>query len=214
MGIVFSECSGLNDDLWKVEGQIVKSFLQDTDTEKNKYDDFVNAVFNVKKSKKFAEKSSGLTEFESGKIVDEGENGVQDEIQQGFSKMIEHVQFIKTFACTANMREDGDIDAMKTAAKNFDMSYKRTRCEMGSSALTTEGATYIYGGRTGLDKTTGDGLGLFNTAHVAKKSGVATQSNVFTNAFGTTSAMLNRLQNIGRNYKNDSGIVMGNDGSI
>ena len=35
------------------------------------------------------------------------------------------------------------------------------------------------------------------------------QSNVFTNAFGNDATMLGRLANIGRNFKNDSGIVQG-----
>jgi hypothetical protein len=38
---------------------------------------------------------------------------------------------------------------------------------------------------------------------------VAAQANVFTNAFGTDSVMLNKLANVGRNFRNASGIVMG-----
>ena len=60
-----------------------------------------------------------------------------------------------------------------------------------------------------LDKTTGDGEALFSTAHPGKKAGVSAQSNVFTNAFGNDATMLNRLQNVGRNFLNDSGIVQG-----
>ena len=50
---------------------------------------------------------------------------------------------------------------------------------------------------------------MFATDHPGKKAGVPVQSNVFTNAFGTDTKMLQRLQNIGRNYMNQSGIVMG-----
>lgn len=206
--LIFAKNSAINDDLWKVNDQIVRSILKDTDTEKNNDDELVKALFNVKKSDKFGEKTSGLTEFGNFEIVDEGDVGITDEIQQGWSKLIEHKSFIKTFTCTAEMNEDGDIDAMKEAAANFIRAYKRTRAQYASDALVTEGATFALGKKT-LDKTTGDGLGLFNTAHKGVKSGVATQSNVFTNAFGTDSAMLNRLANIGRNYKNDSGNVMG-----
>lgn len=207
-GIVFAKNSGLNDDLWKVNDQIVRAVLQDTANEKNNDDELVNSLFEVKKSDKFGEKMSSLTEMANFEIVDEGDAGVQDEIQQGFSKLIEHKQFIKTFVCTAEMNEDGDIDAMKTAAANYVRSYKRTRAQLASDSLVNEGASFIFGGKT-LDKTTGDGKGLFATDHKGIRSGVADQSNVFTNAFGSNTTMLNRLANIGRNFKNASGNVMG-----
>ena len=207
MALIFAKNSGLNDDLWKVNDQIVRAVLQDTENEKNNDDELVNSIYNVEKSDKFGEKISSLTEMANFSIVDEGDAGIQDEIQQGFSKLIEHYQFMKGFVCTAEMNEDGDINAMKTAAANYIRAYKRTRAQYASDMLTTEGTTVQFGGKT-LDKTTGDGKGLFATDHpFVTKSG--TQSNVFTNAFGTNSAMLNRLANIGRNFKNASGNVMG-----
>lgn len=208
MAIIFAKNSGINDELWKVNDQIVRAVLQDTDNEKNNDDELVKALFNVSKSDKFGEKMSSMTEMGNFEIVEEGDPGIQDEIQQGFSKLIVHKQFIKTFTCTAEMNEDNNIDDMKIAAANFVRAYKRTRAQFASDALTTEGASFVFGGKT-LDKTTGDGKGLFATNHDAKKAGIATQSNVFTNAFGSDTTMLNRLANIGRNFKNQSGNVMG-----
>ena len=207
MALVFAKNSGLNDDLWKVNDQIVRAVLQDTDNEKNDDDELVNSIFNVEKSDKFGEKISSLTEMGNFSIVDEGDAGIQDEIQQGFSKLIEHYQFMKGFTCTAEMNEDGDINSMKTAAANYIRAYKRTRAQYASDALTTEGSTFAFGGKV-LDKTTGDGKALFATDHpFVGKSG--SQSNVYTNAFGSNSTMLNTLANIGRNFKNASGNVMG-----
>jgi len=207
MAIKFAKNSGLNDDLWKVNDQIVRAVLQDTDNEKNNDDELVNAIYNVEKSDKYAEKLSSLTEMGNFSIVDEGDAAIQDDIQQGFSKLIQHYQFIKKFTCTAEMNEDGDINSMKVAAANFVRAYKRTRAQYASDMLTTEGAQVKFGGKT-LDKTTGDGKALFATDHpFVSKAG--TQANVFTNAFGTDSVMLNRLANIGRNFKNASGNVMG-----
>ena len=207
MALIFAKNSGLNDDLWKVNDQIVRAVLKDTDNEKNDDDALVNAIYNVEKSDKFGEKISSLTEMGNFSIVDEGDAGIQDEIQQGYSKLITHYQFMKGFTCTAEMNEDGDINSMKTAAANYIRAYKRTRAQYASDMLTTEGTTIQFGGKT-LDKTTGDGKGLFATDHPTIIGG-ATQSNVFTNAFGSTSAMLNRLANIGRNFKNASNNVMG-----
>lgn len=209
MAIVVSKSSNLNDNLWNEWADQLIAVMQDTDTEKNNADEFVNAVFNVKKSSKFGEKATGLTEFSDFSIVDEGGSAVQDDIQEGFSKLIEHKAFMKKFILTAEMAEDSAVDMMKAKAANFVNSYKRSRAQYASNALTSQAATFSFGGKTDLDSTTGDGEALFSQAHKGKKDGVATQSNVFTNAFGTDATMLNRLANIGRNFKNSSGIAMG-----
>lgn len=208
MAVTFSKHGGLNDEAWKVIDTELSMVIQDTDTEKNKDDELVKALYNVKTSKKFGEKQGSMTEFGNFEEVTEGDNGIADDFGMGFSKLIEHHQFIKTFTCTREAKDDGDIDMMKAAAANFVRSYKRSRAQYASDALVAEGASFIYGGKT-YDKTTGDGKALFATDHLGKKAGVATQSNVFTNAFGENATMLYRLANIGRNFKNSSGNVMG-----
>ena len=208
MAIIFSKNSGLNDDLWKVEAQVLSAVMKDTDSEKNNYDQVVSDLFIEKKSKKYAEKTSSLTSLGNFQPVDEGEKAPLDDIQQGFSKLIEHTPSMKGFVCTREMKDDGDIDVMKTAAQNMVRSYKRTRAQFASDALTSETTTFTYGRKT-LDRTTGDGKALFATDHPGVKSGVPVQSNVFTNKFGNDTVMLNRLANIGRNFRNDSGNVQG-----
>lgn len=208
MAVTFSKHGGLNDEAWKVIDTELSMVIQDTDTEKNKDDELVKALYNVKTSKKFGEKQGSMTEFGNFVEVSEGDNAIQDDVQMGFSKLIEHTQFIKGFTCTREAKDDGDIDMMKIAAANFVRAYKRSRAQFASDCLTTEGTTFIYGGKT-YDKTTGDGKGLFATDHPGKKTGVATQSNVFTNAFGADATMLYTLANKGRNFKNQSGNVMG-----
>ena len=208
MAIVVSKNSNLNDDLWNEWSDQLIAVMQDTDTEKNDADEFVNAVFNVKSSKKFGEKATAMTEFSDFEIVDEGAKAVQDDIQEGFSKLIEHKAFMKKFTLTSEMAEDSAVDMMKAKATNFVNSYKRSRAQYASNALTAQSATFTFGQKSGLDATTGDGKALFATDHPSKK-GALVQSNVFTNAFGETSEMLNRLSVIGRNFKNSSGIAMG-----
>lgn len=209
MAINFSKSSGLNDSLWNEwAGQLI-AVMQDTDNEKNNDEELLKSLFNVKKSNRFGEKATGVTEFGNFEIVGEGQDGVQDELQEGFSKLIEHKQFIKTFICTAEMAEDSQIDVMKTKAANFIRSYKRSRAQYASNALTAEGNAFVYGNTSAIDRTTGDAKALFATDHPGKLAGVAAQSNVFTNAFGADTAILNRLANIGRNFRNESGHVMG-----
>ena len=208
MAVTFSKHGGLNDEAWKTIDTELSMVIQDTDTEKNKDDELVKALYNVKTSKKFGEKQGSMTEFGNFVEVAEGDNAVQDDVQMGFSKLIEHTQFIKGFTCTREAKDDGEIDMMKIAAANFVRAYKRSRAQFASDCLVAEGATFTYGGKT-YDKTTGDGKGLFATDHPGKKTGVATQSNVFTNAFGNDATMLYTLANKGRNFKNQSGNVMG-----
>lgn len=208
MAIVISKNSALNDDFWKPVGQVLNAVLEDTDKEQTNYDKLVKDLAVEKKSKKYAEKQSGLTALGSYDIVDEGDRAPLDDMQETFPKLIIHSQFSKSVSITKQMIDDGDIDSAKTIMKNLVKGYKRTRAELATNALVTEGATFTMGKRS-LDKTTGDGLGLFNTSHKSVKADVAVQSNVYTNAFGSNATMLNRLANIGRNFKDDSGHVMG-----
>ena len=207
MAVTFSKHGGLNDEAWKVIDTELSMVIQDTDTEKNKDDELVKALFNVKTSKKFGEKQGSMTEFGNFQEVSEGDNAIQDDIQMGFSKLIEHVQFIKGFTCTREAKDDGDIDMMKIAAANFVRAYKRSRAQFASDCLVSEGSTFLYGGKS-YDKTTGDGKGLFATDHLGKKTGVADQCNVFTTAL-TSAEQLYKLANVGRNFKNQSGNVTG-----
>ena len=208
MAVTFSKHGGLNDEAWKTIDTELSMVIQDTDTEKNKDDELVKALFNQKTSKKFGEKQGSMTEFGNFEEVTEGDNGVADDYQMGFSKLIEHHQFIKTFTCTREAKDDGNIDMMKQTAANFVRAYKRSRAQYASDALTTEGTTFTYGGKT-YDKTTGDGKALFAQDHPGKKTGVGTQCNVFTTEFGANATNLYKLANIGRNFKNQSGNVMG-----
>ena len=210
MAIVFSKNSALNDDLWKPVGQVINAVMQDADKEKTNYDQLVSDLAVEKKSKKYAEKQTGITSLASFDVVAEGDKAPLDDIQETFPKLIIHSAFSKSVAITKEMLDDGDIDGAKTIARNLVLGYKRTRAELVTNALVTEGSTFTIGpSKTSMDKTTGDGEGLFATAHKSVKATVATQSNVFTNAFGNNATMLIRLANILRNFKNDSGQVMG-----
>ena len=139
MAIVFSKNSGLNDDLWKVEAQVLQAVMNDTDTEKNDYDKFVTDVYNEKTSKKYAEKLGSVTSLGNFDIVDEGDKAPMDDIQAGQSKLIVHNTFSKSFACTREMKDDGDVDVMKTMAANMVRSYKRTRAQFASDAFLSTG---------------------------------------------------------------------------
>lgn len=207
MAIVISKNSALNDDLWKPVGQVINAVLMDTDSEKTEHDKLVGQLAIEKKSKKYAEKQTSLTALGSFSITNEGDAAPMDDFQEGTPKLIVHSTFKKSVDMTREMLDDGDIDGMKTMAQQLVKAYKRTRAEFVTAFLTAQASTFSFGGKTGLDRATGDGVDLFGTAHTSVKADVAAQSNIFTNAFSAD--MLIRLGNIMRNYKNESGQVTG-----
>lgn len=208
MGVVFSKLTGKNDGFYKAVEGVLTEHILDVDTGKTNDDQVLDAIFNVKKSKKFGERKGGMTEFSNFDIVGEGQKAPKDEIEEGFAKLIVHNAFSKGFSTTREMIDDGDLDTAKIAASNFVKAYKRSKLDFATKFLAAEGSSFTYGSKT-LDRTTGDQVGLFDTMHPGKKLGVPTQSNVFTNALGKDILMLNRLANIGRNFKNESGALLG-----
>lgn len=209
MAIIFAKNSGVNDGLFKATDAVIRSWLLDFDTEKNQYDETVNAMFNVGKSNQFGEKLGSITEFGDFEIVPEGGNAVQDELQEGFSKLITHEQLLKKFTITAEMVEDKKVEDIKMKAEGFSRAYKRSRAAEATALLTGATATSVKWGGKSLDTTSNDGKALFATDHPGKKAGVGTQSNVFTDAFGSDDTVLYKLANIGKNFKNQSGQPMG-----
>jgi hypothetical protein len=208
MAVIFSKSSGAANDYWNEWADMIQMKMKDTDNEKNNDDELVNALFNVKKSKRFGEKIAGLSTFGNFEAVDEGAEAPADTLKETEPKLITHSEFKKLFEVTKTMKEDLQFDIVATKAAAYVRAYKRSRAEFASAALTSAAKTFTYGSKTGLDSTTADGLALFDKAHTGL-TGVATQSNVFTNAFGDDDAMLNRLANIGMNFKNATGHVMG-----
>jgi len=204
--VIISKGSGLNDDMWKDTGTAVTSWIMDVDKEQTNDDEQVKAIFKVEKSNKFAEKSSGITSMGDFLPANEGDNAPLDTIMEGFPKMIEHTPYLKKLVITKEMNDDNRVAEMKNQVRGFMHAYKRTRAKFATNCLVgaTTGTTFVYGGKT-FDCSTGDGKALFATDHPGKKSGVAVQSNKFTNALGTDATMLYTLANIGRNFRNDSG---------
>lgn len=207
-GVIFSKLSGKNDSTFKAVEGVLTEIINDVDTGKSKDDEVLEAIFNVKKSKKFAERTGGMTEFGNFGMVSEGDAAENDEIQEGFAKLIQHCIFSKGFVVTKDMMDDGRLDDAKIIAANYMKAYKRSKLIFATAFLTAEGNKFFYEGNQ-LDRTTGDGKSLFAADHLGKKSNVATQSNVFTNKLGTDIKVLNHLANIGRNFKNESGISNG-----
>lgn len=217
MAIVYSKSSGLNNaQIGKLETplKMVIEHESDAQTKKGGIRDW---LFNVEKSKKFAETIVGQNEFDVFTAAEEGAGAENDEIQETYKKFIEHIQFMKEFTITAQMMEDANYgiaaDA-KRRAENFTRAYYKTMhkiCEYALANGTSKSGTYA---RAKLDLTAPDGLALFASEHKwggNKKSGK--QSNYFYGEmFGSTTAFedaLGELANKIRNMKDENGEILG-----
>ena len=224
--------STVNGDMWNEWATLLNAAIMDSDAQQNSYDDLVNALANVQKSKRWGEKSTTIGGLGDFLVKDEGADAAKDYFAEGYAKFIEHITFSKSVFISKEMVDDNQIAEMKSRAINLVQSYKRTRAKLLSEALTKSigsTKTMTFGGKSGIDIGTPDNLALFNSQHTLKNSpralastlpvgGItgdvlpnvcATQSNLFTNAFGSNSTMLNRLANIMRNFKDDGGEVLG-----
>lgn len=222
----------VNGDMWNEWATLLNAAIMDADAQQNHYDDLVNALANVQKSKRWGEKATTIGGLGDYMTKAEGADADYDYFAEGYAKFIEHITFSKTVSISKEMVDDNQIAEMKSRAINLVQAYKRTRAKLLSQALTTSVGltkTMTFGGKYGIDIGSADNLALFNSAHTLKNSPRATssvlpagaitssvlpavketQSNLFTNALGNNSTMLNRLANIMRNFKDDGGEILG-----
>jgi phage major head subunit gpT-like protein len=192
----------------------------DEDTQKNKDDDLLNALFNVKKSDRFAEKAGTFGSLGNFAEKTEGQDASQDEFEQGFFNLLQHSTFSKDVIMSREWAEDAQVEMMAQRAKAMVRSYKRSRAQFASALLTGgDGESITYEGKTYSTKG-GDNKSVFAPDHPLKTASTLsgsssiteTQSNVFTNKIGsgsTAAVLLNRYANIMRNFKDDRGHVIG-----
>lgn len=203
-----------NGSLWNEWAKFINAAIFDADAQQNKYDDLVNALANVEKSKRFGEKATTIGGLGDFAVKDEGTNAAVDTFEEGYSKLIEHLAFSKDFTISKEMMDDNQIAEAKIKAVNMVQAYKRTRAKFLTQALVSSvdaTKTMTFGGKTGIDISTPDGLALFNTNHTLKSVSGTTVSNLYSDELGNNTAVLNKLANKMRNFKDDRGEVLGFD---
>ncbi len=222
--IVYSKSSGTNPAaIGRLETPIKMIIEHESDilTKKGGICDW---LFNIEKSNRFGETIIGQNEFDVFDSVDEGEGVTErDSVSETYSKFIEHIQFMKEFAITAEMMEDANFGVAadaKRRAENFTRAYYKTIHRICESALAnaTEANISFRGAR--IDLTAPDGLPLFNGEHIYNTD--LTQSNYYWgNIFssGTAAARkascaqfeeaLGELAIKLRNMKDENGTVLG-----
>lgn len=209
-----------NDETWNEWSDQLAGMFFDEDTQKNKDDDLLNALFNVKKSDRFAEKAGTFGSLGNFAEKTEGQDASQDEFEQGYFNLLQHSTFSKDVIMSREWAEDAQVEMMAQRAKAMVRSYKRSRAQFASDLLTGgDGESITYEGKTYSTKG-GDNKSVFAPDHPLKTASTLsgsssiteTQSNVFTNKIGsgsTAAVLLNRYANIMRNFKDDRGHVLG-----
>lgn len=204
--MIFSEGSGLNDSLFGKSQAPIRALLEKRG-ESFEQESAIKSLFNMQKSNKYAEKLTTLTAMNGFEAV--GENGAYpvDEMQEGFSKTIEHMTWKDSFSISQEMVEDSTILNLRSRPEQFVAGYYRTRERFAAAMFgkATGGNTKMTFAGKSFDLATADGKALFAADHPAKVRGGA-QSNKYSNEFSADA--LGMVETAMHQYKGDNGEVL------
>ena len=204
--MIFTEGSGLNDSLFGKSQAPIRALLEKRG-EAFEQESAIKKLFVVQKSNKYAEKLTTLTAMNGFKAV--GENGAYpvDEMQEGYSKTIEHMTWKDSFSISQEMIEDSTILNLRSRPEQFVAGYYRTRERFGAAMFggaASSSTSMKFAGRT-FDLKGADGKALFVTDHAAKVKGPA-QSNKYSNTFSADA--LGMVESAMHQYKGDNGEIL------
>ena len=110
--IIFSEGSGLQDSIFAKSQAPIRMFIEKRGEsfEKNS---MIPELFNVGRSRHWAEKFTSLTAMNGFRPV--GENGEYpvDGMREGYTKVLEHMTWKNSFALSSEIVEDSKLSDLK-----------------------------------------------------------------------------------------------------
>lgn len=201
--ITFSEGSGLNDSIYG-KSQAPIRMLIETRAESYEEKSILKELFMFDSSKNWAEKYTSMTAMDGFDPV--GENGAYpvDGMEEGYSKLLEHMTWKNSFSLSREIMEDGKLLDLKKKPVGFVKSYYRTRECLGAAlfgaALQGRNIASFRGRK--FDTTTADKRNLFAVNHPEKVKG-GTQTNLFADAFSADA--LSYAETAMQNFKGDNG---------
>lgn len=218
--IMFAESNRLNDSaIGRLDTPIRAIIKSQSDALTKRSGRMLDMMFNVEKSRKFAETVIYRDEFDEFQGALEGGSAENDMTEDVFKSTIFHYEYKKKMTITAAAAEDANYKVtgdMKRKANAFAAQYYKTREHLGSAALSNgEKAEMVFNKHT-IPLKTCDGLPLFHKAHLyggPKTKGQQTQSNFYYVALGANEAINSGLleeyiQQLAvnlRNMKDDNG---------
>ena len=181
--ITFSEASGVNDSIFGKSQAPIRMFIEKRG-EQFEQQSVVKELFSREKSKHFGEKFTSLTAMDGFRVT--GENGAYptDGQEEGFSKIMEAVEWKDSFSISRKIIEDSKVMDLRQKPAAFVTAYYRTREKFGAALLggAIQGnSSAAFAGGT-FDLKTSDGKTLFAADHPAKISGAA-QCNLWADDF-------------------------------
>lgn len=192
------------------ESYITRAAIDDEMMRNQKDDELIKSLCATVKSDRFGEKFTSNTALSDFAIVAEGSAPAADAIQEGYGIIVEPVSFKTKYSMTVEFMDDNklNLDAeLKKRGQGLVRAYKRTKAKLVSLAYVNGASTSFTFGTATVNIKGADGVALFSTAHPNKLHSTDTsynQCNLFTNAFGTTTEVLNKLAVAGSTFKTDS----------
>lgn len=205
-GITFMEGSGLQDSIFGKSQEPIQKFLEKR-AEAFEQQSCVKELFSMGTSKNYAEKLTAMTGMEGFQPV--GENGAypEDQMQESFSKTLEHETWKDSFAISREMVDDCKVMDLKKKPEAFIAGYHRTRERFGAALLAgaAMGADSVNFGGKKFDTSAADKKCLFHKAHPSKL-GKKAQANCFSDAF--SNAALAAAEARMQDFRGDVGEVL------
>lgn len=204
-GLTMTKVGGFNDSIFGKSAEPI-SMVMEKDIEAFEQRSALKNIFDMKKSKNFAEKMTALSAMDDFEPVGENGGHPTSEFSEVFNKVIEHETFKKGFNISREMVDDAKFNLMKDRAIKFTQAYGRSRERFGAAALAG-GLTgsFTFGGKT-FDATCADGKALFSKSHPYFFKPTKNQSNLFAGSF--SAANLGKLATAMQNFEGDKGEIL------
>lgn len=207
MGITFSVGTGVADSVFGKCQAPIRMFVE-RQGEAFEQADVLKKLFMMDKDNSFGVTLTGMTAMRG--FLPVGENGAypQDEMQEGFKKLLEHVTWKDQFSISREAVEDGKLMNLRQKPAAFVKGYYRSREEFGAqlyaNAISGKSSMKLNG--ITFDLTGADGKALFSADHPSKVNSKKTQCNVFSDAFSASA--LGKLETKMQHFEGDAGNLL------
>lgn len=204
-GIVITQSSGLNDSFFGKSQAPIRSFIEHK-AEAWEQESSYDKIFNVQTSTNYAEKITSATEMDDFLPVGELGSYPLTSLQEGYSKILEHVTWKNKFIISQEMVEDNKLLDIQRKAYKFVNAYYRTRERFGAGLLYSAIAdTEVTFGDKKFSTLAADGQRLFYNAHPNLVAG-GTQCNLFSNTFDADN--LGLVATAMQNFRGENGELL------
>lgn len=204
--ITFTEGSGLADTVFGKSQAPIRLFLEKRG-EAFEQASLIPELFAMNTSKHWGEKFATMTGMDGFQPVGENGNYPVDGMQEGYSKVFEHMTWKDSFSISREAMDDGKVMDLKKQPAAFAAGYYRTREKFAAALLGAaiqKKASVAFGGKS-FSTVGADGKSLFDKEHPSIL-GKGKQSNLFADAFSNDALMA--METAMQDFRGDNGEVL------